>query len=301
MIIGLGTAQFGLDYGVSNTNGRLPRDEISRILDRAGCVPSIQVIDTAPAYGESEKILGEFLVSGDRFRIISKTRHFRKKALDLHDADLLERDLDRSLNKLKQASIYGLLVHSADDLLAQNGTLLFKRMQQLREAGFIKKIGVSVYAASQTVSILEQFEIDLIELPFNLLDQQFMRNKLLEQMKARGIEIFVRSIFLQGLLLMEPGQVDDYFALLKPLLAKYHAELRNYGLTPLEGAIQFLLKYQDLFDCALVGVCSESQLNQIIEATKQMKAPSFPYESFACDVPQMINPSLWSLTEIGSR
>jgi aryl-alcohol dehydrogenase-like predicted oxidoreductase len=140
MKIGLGTAQFGLDYGISNPLGKTPVAEVRRILD-ATAENGVHVIDTASLYGDSEKILGQCLGEHHSFHIITKTPQYNKSLINEENAEQLKKVFHESLARLKQSSLYGLLVHSADDLLAQGAALVLNSLHVLQGGEiFVPKI-----------------------------------------------------------------------------------------------------------------------------------------------------------------
>ena len=157
--LGVGTVQFGVDYGVSNTEGRTPPDEVFRILDQA-MRAGIRVLDTAASYGDSERVLGRVLFPGHPFRVITKCEAINRKRITRRDAFTLTTTFQRSLEHLNTNSVYGLLVHHADDLLAEEGELLFEAMQNLKSQRLVEKIGVSVYTEKQVDLILRSYSID---------------------------------------------------------------------------------------------------------------------------------------------
>ena len=183
MKIGLGTVQFGLDYGVSNKEGKTAPDEVGRIL-KAAADRGVRVIDTAALYGSSEEALGSALPTGHRFDIVTKTRSFKKDSITPDDARILEEGFGASLSKLRSRSVYGLLLHDCDDLLAKGGGLLMAKMQGFKERGLVKKIGVSVYTASQIDRVMARFSIDIIQLPLSVFDQRLIQSGHLSRLKA---------------------------------------------------------------------------------------------------------------------
>ena len=155
--IALGTVQFGTDYGINSENGQVQPEEVRSILNYAHS-HNIDLLDTAPAYGNSEKILGGVNVSN--FKVVTKTRHFDGLEIDNNDVKLLNNDFNHSLKDLKQDSVYGVLIHNSDDLFKPGAEKLFDQLQELKQAEKIVKIGVSVYDHSQLQSILDNFDID---------------------------------------------------------------------------------------------------------------------------------------------
>jgi len=208
MKLALGTVQFGLDYGITNQDGQVSLDEAKNILDFAKD-NGINTLDTAPAYGNSEKILGQ--ISTENFKVVTKTRHFDSLEINNSDVKLLSSDFYHSLEYLRQDSVYGVLVHNADDLLKFGSEKLFKQLQELKQAEKIVKIGVSVYDHSQLQAILDNFDIDLVQLPFNILDRRMIDGGTFAKLQEKDIEVHARSVFLQGLLLMSEQNRPEKF------------------------------------------------------------------------------------------
>ena len=142
MKIALGTAQFGMDYGLSNLNGQTTKKEVSRIIQYAS-QSKINLLDTAPSYGNSESILGDTIVN-QSWRYVLKTPQFADKKIDNSHFEVLKKTFYQSLDNLRQTNVYGLLLHSCNDLLKPGGELLLKEMEVLKSMGIVKKIGVSL-------------------------------------------------------------------------------------------------------------------------------------------------------------
>src|SRR5690606_38310207 len=168
--IGLGTVQLGKDYGVTNHAGRPSLEEAAQIVQVAAG-HGVKVIDTAAVYGKSERVLGQILRGSQDFRIVTKIPPLRERAITSRQIDLVKSAFERSLHRLDVGKVYGLLVHNPDDLLADGGDWLWEVLCELQEAGRVEKIGVSVYGEAQLEPILDEFEIDLVQLPLNVLDQ----------------------------------------------------------------------------------------------------------------------------------
>lgn len=294
MKIGLGTAQFGLDYGISNPLGKTPVAEVKRILDVAA-ENGIHVIDTASLYGDSEKVIGQCLAKNHPFNIITKTPQFNKSLFAGEESEQFKGTFYESLSRLKQASLYGLLIHNADDLLAPNGAALWEAMKDLKQEGLVKKIGVSVYSAKQIDAILEKYFIDLIQLPVNVLDQRLVRSGYLKRLKKRGVEIHARSVFLQGLLLIDPSALPDYFCSVRLHLQKYHKFIGSKNISPIKSALGFVLNLDDI-DTVIIGVASLAQLEEILHAcadSTEMHADD--YRIFAWSDEDILDPSRWKV------
>jgi|WetSurMetagenome_2_1015567.scaffolds.fasta_scaffold80708_2 aryl-alcohol dehydrogenase-like predicted oxidoreductase len=297
MKIGIGTVQFGLSYGVSNTQGQTSISEVKKILQCAK-QHNISILDTAATYGASEAVLGktvndeDYLSDGDYFKIVTKTP---KANLDItfdKNAEIFESTFFNSLQKLQRDSVYGLLVHNADDLLSNQGDKLFQVMQDLQGQGLVKKIGISVYKQEQIEKIIERFAIDLIQLPINVFDQRLLQTGCLHKLKQKNIEVHARSVFLQGLLLMQPQYLADYFMPFKQHIADYINCLQAANLSLLEGALGFVMGINAI-DCIVCGINNCAQLEAIISAAQPI--PNDFFAKFAITNETLINPAVWKL------
>ncbi len=285
--IALGTVQFGIDYGINSENGQIRPEEVRGILNYAYS-QNIDLLDTAPAYGSSEKVLGEANVQN--FKVVTKTRHFDNAEISNDDIDLLKKDFSCSLVDLRQESFYGVLVHDASDLLKPGSKKLFDQLESLKQAEKIKKIGVSVYDNKQLQSILENFDIDIVQLPFNILDKRLIDSGMLVKLQNRGIEVHARSVFLQGLLLMSNQDRPRKFHRWNALWKTWHEWLNDNQITALEAAIRHAVSMPEISK-VLVGVDTKDQLKEIIIASDGI-LPNIPAELYTNDV-NLLNPSNW--------
>lgn len=289
--LGLGTAQFGLDYGVSNQGGRCSVNEAKLIVEVAK-QEGIRVIDTAFLYGDSETTLGKILPENHRFDIVTKTPSFGTACISSTEIDLLEKTFVKSLKNLNQESIYGILIHHVNDVLKKEGRLLLKKLKEFKKRNLVKKIGVSVYTAEQINQILSEHSIDLIQLPVNILDQRLLKSDSLKKLKKLGVEIHARSIFLQGLLLMDPDNLAPCFGSIRGHLKQYHFMLKRHKIKPIQAALDFVRKLQEV-DIILCGVNSHVELKEIVSSFQ--KTTSLDFSSFAISDPMILNPSNWKL------
>ena len=285
--IALGTVQFGIDYGINSENGQVRPEEVRSILNYAYS-QNIDLLDTAPAYGSSEKVLGEANVQN--FKVVTKTRHFDNAEISNDDIDLLKKDFSCSLVDLRQESFYGVLVHDANDLLKPGSKKLFDQLESLKQAEKIKKIGVSIYDNKQLQSILENFDIDIVQLPFNILDKRLIDSGMLVKLQNRGIEVHARSVFLQGLLLMSNQDRPRKFHRWNALWKTWHEWLNDNQITALEAAIRHAVSMPEISK-VLVGVDTKDQLKEIIIASDGI-LPNIPAELYTNDV-NLLNPSNW--------
>lgn len=292
--IGLGTVQFGLDYGVSNLHGITTVAEVKEILKLAW-ESGITILDTAATYGMSEEVIGQSTQAGVSFKIVNKTPIFKKDRVDKADATILKETFLQSLRKVKQPSIYGLLVHHVSDLLVSGGSHLWHAMEDLKAAGLVKKIGVSVYSPEQIEKILAQYSPDIIQAPINVLDQRLISGGYLKQLKKSGIEIHSRSVFLQGLLLMAPDELSPYFDAIRPMIIQYYDTIKNKHISPLAAALGFVYQQAEI-DYIIVGVNNQSHLEEILNLAHNIDTLSnLDFSMYAINEETIVNPSLWNL------
>ena len=292
MRIGLGTVQFGLDYGVSNAAGKTPIAEVRTVLDYAAG-HGIGILDTAPAYGNSEDSLGQVRAC-DRFQVVTKTPVLNKQRITPADAEAVAAAFSHSLQRLRTNRIYGWIVHNSNDLLVDGGEYVYECLVQARNNGEAEKIGASVYDAQQLDGLLRRYILDIVQLPLNVLDQRLVRSGHLAELQARGIEIHVRSVFLQGLLLMPLDSVPAYFAPMHTHLRRYHEWVAREQLTPLQAALQFMRSVVPN-ETLICGINTCEQLREICDALRSGDLLEADWQAFALDDPTMVNPSLWKL------
>lgn len=272
MKLGLGTVQFGLDYGISNASGRTPPAEVARMLERARDA-GVRCLDTAPAYAASEEVLGAQLPAGHQFQIVTKTLKGSR----------VKETLQRSLDRLGVTSLYGLLVHDADTL----DIALYRELQAVKERGLVQKVGVSVYGGAQLDRVLEDFPIDLMQLPVSLVDQRLLASGHLDRLKERSVEVHARSVFLQGLLLMDTRSLPAHFEAVKPRLL----QLRQRFGSMLAATLGFVLSLPQV-DRVIVGATSVRELDELLSAAKQPQAIDGA-AALAWTEEDVLNPSRW--------
>lgn len=290
MKIGLGTVQFGLNYGISNHIGMPTITNAHKILDYA-LLNGVDLIDTAALYGQSEFVLGQYNQL-KQFKLVTKTVQFKTQEISKSEAQHLKQVFEQSLELLKQSSTYGLMIHHADDLLATGGGWLFEMMQNLKLNGLVKKIGVSVYNHFQVDAILQNFDIDLIQLPVNVLDQRLLYSGTLSKLKRNKVEIHARSIFLQGSLLMSLQQLPPHFSSVKYLLEEYQNILQRNNLTQLEGCLLFVKSIPEI-DYVILGVTCVEELEEILKSSRISPFEQIDWSRYKVDDEKIINPANW--------
>jgi len=282
--IGLGTAQWGLDYGISNTSGKSSEDDVYKIIELASSV-GIKIIDTANNYGDSEKIIGKNNLKD--FMIITKT----STSLTNTKKSIKEIFFE-SLDNLGLKNIYGLLIHNCDDIFSNDSKTKINELNDLKSMGYINKIGFSAYNKNQINKALTFFKPDIIQLPFNVFDQSLLHDGTLAFLKSLNIEIHARSSFLQGLLIMDIPKIPTYFNKWSDYLKKWHYYCYAIGASPKSVALTFSAS-QKLIDKVIVGVENEIQLLGLIDIPNISNELELKFLN--CTDENLINPSKWKI------
>ena len=286
MKIALGTAQLGLDYGIANAAGKVSTAEAERILATARR-GGVRLLDTAPAYGDSEGVLGT-LRAAEHFAIVTKTER-----MDASGPAGVEAAFDRSLERLQSRSVRALLVHAASDLLGADGRELAARLRRLRESGRVERLGVSIYSAAELEGTLSVLDAEVVQVPVNVLDQRLVADGTLERLKARGVEIHARSAFLQGLLLMDPAALPPYFDPIRARAVEWRRFCAERGRTPLAAALGFVTGLAAV-DAVVCGVETATQLDEVLAAAVPLDPSEF--RELALDDPDFVDPSRWKVS-----
>lgn len=292
MKLAIGTAQFGMSYGISNTGQQVLADQIKLILEYA-ISQGVCVIDTAYAYGSAETTLGnhsELLSSVD---IITKIPALCARDKNCSVNSWIGYILQKSLERLKRKSVYGLLAHCAKDFLDEYGKEFYNALLSLKEQGFIKKIGFSAYTREDIENVLDRFKIDLIQVPINVFDQRLLKDNFLKNVQNSGVEIHARSVFLQGLLLMPPSALLSEFRSIVPLLNKFEQYCFQKSMTRLQVALQFVMNMTYVDRC-VVGVTSVKELSELMSLAHENYSVPNDISMFSIDDEKILNPALWS-------
>jgi len=280
MKLALGTVQFGLDYGISNHSGQVKIEEVNSIL-AAAKKHNIDILDTAAGYGNSEIILGRAGVFD--YQVITKTT-----SIGFGVGSVIE-NFYRSLERLKLSGVKGLLIHDINEVKHDQFDILYQTLTDLKEQGLVQQIGFSTYTPRQVDLLLEHFDFDLIQVPFNVFDTRLLEGGQFNRLKKQNVEIHARSIFLQGLLL-DLGSLDSYFNQWADQFYSYRKIVEESNASLVEYALSFALNVPDI-DKVLVGVESKIQLMEIIKSSEKRVVTS----AYSIDDVNLLNPSLWKI------
>lgn len=281
----LGTVQMGLNYGVANESGQLGPEESGRILNYAQS-QGIDCLDTAASYGDSEATLGALGVQD--WRVISKLAELPDDIADVDD--WVAREVDGSLQRLGVQRIYGLLLHRPLQLLGPQGDRLYSALTRLKDQGVVEKIGASVYGPDELDLLIPRFALDLVQAPYNLLDRRLLHSGWLDHCQAQNVEMHVRSVFLQGALLMDPDKRAQRFGKWAALWKDYEQWLHEQQIDPVAACLGFALA-EPRINGVVVGVDGLAQLQELVSVANRPVPDTIP--DISTDDTNLINPSKW--------
>ena len=282
--ISIGTAQFGLNYGATNTKKKLNLLEIKAILKLAKKY-KINNIDTAYEYGDAEKKLG--LVGVQGWNISSKFPLIPDKE---NVQNWIYSKLKKSLNRLKVRKLTTLFVHDSSQLKSYRmSKKIFTCMNKLKKDGLIKRVGCSIYDPKILNKVSKDFKIDTIQAPANLIDTRIFQKQHQLLLKKKKIKLEIRSIFLQGLLIENSKNIPTKFSEFKTFFSNLENFNKKNKISAITSAISFL--HNKKFDKLIIGVTSTEQLMDLILNTKInfFKTPKFRIKNRK----YLINPFLW--------
>ena len=288
----LGTAQFGLAYGITNAAGQVSEQAVAQLLDQAGNA-GIRWLDTAQAYGNAEEVLGRHLPMSHKFQLISKLPAQPQHAFRPQDTELWEKAYSVSCQHMGVQCLHSLLLHAPADLRKPGGQYLQDWLLGLRERGLVQRIGVSIYAADDLEGVSPEL-LDLVQLPLSLFDQRLLQDGTLARLRARGTAIHARSLYLQGLLLTPAAQWPGWVS---PEVRAHQQALESLavqrGCCLIDFALSFARDQVDL-EGVVLGLCSVKELRELQvawSATSPWKESE--WRLWALKDPTILDPRQW--------
>jgi len=229
-------------------------------------------------------------VGVDGFRVVTKLPSLPKDPNNV--VHWVTEQVHGSLARLGQKQLYGLLLHCPQDLLGLNGVQLMQALTDLKNDGFVQKIGVSIYSPDELEVVFNKIKIDLVQAPLNVVDRRLQTSGWLDRLKDDGVEVHTRSAFLQGLLLMERSKIPQKFSRWSTLWDQWHEKLQDSGVSALEACLAYPLSLEQV-DQVIVGVDSAAQLLEILQAAKNVNEVPGTLFMRSTDL-DLINPSNWN-------
>ncbi|VAW48818.1 hypothetical protein MNBD_GAMMA03-472 [hydrothermal vent metagenome] len=233
----LGTAQFGSCYGIANKEGKLSQQAVTSIV-KASWEQGIDRFDTAQGYGDSEVFLGRALKDLDiskKVKVISKIA----PTLDHLNAKEVISSVEGSLRNLGVSKLYALLIHDESSLLLWDKGLK-EILSDLVRSGKVEKIGISVYSPEKALQALNISEISVLQIPTNVLDKRFVKVNIFQIAQNINKEVYIRSIFLQGLLLMDIENIPEKMNFAKSILQEFKRFCQENNVSRQQLAIGYL-------------------------------------------------------------
>ena len=285
----LGTANIGTPYGINNRKSDPSNSDLNEILLEAHTL-GVDFIDTAISYEKSEEMLGQ--CSSKNFKIISKLpavpTHIDIKAW-------VWNEVESSLKRLGQPQLYGLLLHNPADLLGDHGADLAQILADVKASGLVNKVGISIYHYSELDRLFPIFEIDIVQAPFNIFDRGISNSGWLEKLADSGIEFHARSIFLQGVLFLEPHALPNYFWKWATEFKNLQDWLTETNQNIVDASVKHILSYDEV-SLIIAGFSSFSQIKNTIIASEKLacRAPS----SLQSTDSHLTNPQKWDFQDL---
>lgn len=286
----VGTVQFGIPYGISNSQGQVSHQEGTRILALAR-QSGIRLLDTAIAYGDSETVLGDLNVTD--LQVITKLPEMPALPHATDVTTWVEKQVNGSLSRLRVPSLHGLLLHRPAQLRSAEGPALYRALLAQRECGRVARIGISIYGPDELDQLPDWMKFDIVQGPLSVVDARMIRSGWAERLQQAGCEFHARSIFLQGLLLMPPEARPPAFDRWNDLWRLWDSWLAETQLAPLEACVRHALATPQV-SRLVIGVESAAQLAAILSSFGS-RIPPLP-DGLASTDPALLNPSLWKTT-----
>lgn len=272
-------------YGIKNEIGRQPTEEESLSIIHHAVELGISCFDTAGGYGDAESILGKAKIQE---HVVSK---LTPGCAD--NAESTMKAIQVSLVHLGKERIYGYMFHRMEDMEKKS---LMSGMMKAKEMGLVEKIGVSVYSPQDALHAVRGGKIDIIQIPYNALDRRWDEAGFFSEAKQKNIEIYARSPFLQGILLMDLDAVYHVNKTFPPYIARFQEISHRYGYSPAEAAFLFSYSHPDI-DYLVFGVDCLRQLQENFRMISKAVTFDECYRALFSElhaVPEnLLNPSMW--------
>ena len=298
--ITLGTAQFGSKYGISNKKGKPSIKSIYEMLDV--CKKNgINSFDTAPSYGNSEKILGDYFKNRNSLtKSIFTTKISLPEINKITSNDIIYKKIKgsvlSSINSLCVKKIEICLFHNSLHLMTNNDNVI-KNLIKMKDEKLVKMIGISVYSPYEVKKFLELDLFDVIQIPINIFDHRLIKSGLIDELKKSKTIVFGRSVYLQGLFFVDPYKIPYNFNMAKKYLLSLIDISKKFKISIPQIAFSFVRDFEQV-NSMIIGCQNPSQINRNLEYLKTPTLPNEIYEDIFKEFKNLpekiINPSLWS-------
>jgi aryl-alcohol dehydrogenase-like predicted oxidoreductase len=289
----LGTVQLGLSYGIANKTGRPDQSVVTDIV-RTAWEKGVREFDTAQDYGMSEQALGAAFVQlgiSKEAKLISKIN----PELDHGDPSIMKKALGESFEKLRVRCLWGLMLHK-EELLCRWSKGLGDILKSFVALGKVEHLGVSVYSPDKALEALHTEGIDMIQVPSNILDRRFEKQGVFELAAKKEKQVYIRSVFLQGLILMDPENLSARMAFARQALRKVKSLSQELNLTRQELAIGYLKLRAPQAKLVIGAETPQQVVENVASWEKNPPEALMPLvlRNFDQLDEKLLNPSLWS-------
>lgn len=258
----LGTVQFGMNYGIKNFDGKPSEFSIQEMLNYA-LDAGIRSFDTAMAYGDAQRKLGRYLPDDSSIKVYTKIPpNILLKQASNNKAVIVEQMM-RSLESLRRDKVEGLYLHNADDIYSDG---VIDGLIECKRQGLVERVGISGYESKPIIDGVNGYGIDMYQMPYNVLDQRLER-EVLREIESKCL-VFARSVFLQGLLLMNEDQIIASVPEAVVYIKAFHEISSKYEMNPIRAAMSFVLGNGHV-DYLVFGVDNIRQLKKNIDIVQK--------------------------------
>ncbi len=280
----IGTANFSSNYGLKHKNKAINNKKKKNIISFIK-KKKINFFDTSQEYSDSESFLGRQNIRN--IKVITKIIFKKKKISEKY----VEKLINKSLKNLKVKTLYALLFHNPKQLIGTKGKKIFSFLRKQKRIGKIKKIGVSLNSPDEINIFYKKLPIDIVQLPLNVFDQRLIHLGWLDKLRKKNIEIHVRSVFLQGLLLMKKSKIPNYFKKFEQNLKEWNTWALKNKINKIDACLNFVLNNK--IDKIVVGIDEKKHLKKILSFKKSVK--DLNYSKLTCNDLKLIYPKLWKV------
>ena len=282
--LALGVAQFGLDGGAPG-RGRAPEAEVRDMLAIAAR-SGLRILDAGAASNHGEAVIGAVMPRPAPFLLTVRA------ARGDRGAEFVEAEARASLARLGVGRADAIMVQCAGDLFAPWGPQLWDGLRRLRDNGLFTRIGISAYASDDPVGLARRFQPDLIQVPASLLDQRLLISGALAAVRELGVQVHLRSIFLNGLLFLPPDKTPPEVRAAAARLSRARRLIMEGRSDPLQAGLGFALSRPEA-NAVIVGAATTTELNAVIAAASS-PPPDLDWDDMALDEPQAFDPPRWA-------
>ena len=274
----IGSANFTQKYGADSI--KIKHSEIKKILNLAR-KNGIYKIDTAEAYINKKDV---FKNIDKKFKFYTKiTPNLRWISLEF-----CQKQLEEHFKIFNNNKIETILFHDVKVLFAKSGLKIFKNLEKLKKKKYFQKIGLSIYDTQCLSYIISNYDFDVVQCPYNILDRRILTSGWFEKLKSKGIEIHIRSIFLQGLLVNKIVYKKQYFKKWKKKFSEWFSWLEDNNISPIDYCFSDLLNYD--FDKIIIGINNSKNLEEVINFKTINKNKMI---NFSISDKKLIDPRNW--------